>query len=530
MIFCLLALASSVLSASEKPNIVFILADDLGYGDVNCFGGELSQIPTPNYDRMAAEGMKFTDAHPNVSHCIPTRMAIMTGRNPWRFAPPKESGPWGFLTPRFSTETFTLGDAMKQAGYQTTYIGKWHLGTLMPTTNDKVQNSDNVDFTKPLLVGPNDYGWDNTFILPGSLDMFPYVFVRNGVFQGPVNSQKGWSAFNRVGPAAGRFRGHESARYVLARSGNSFLASPAASKSPFFLFVALTAPHTPTSPSPPFEGKSGIGRYGDFVYETDHCIGRVLDALEKNGLDENTLVIATSDHGPGAYGGNIQKATHLQIRELEQFGHYSSGPFRGYKFSVYEGGLRVPFVARWPKAIPPGTVCDELVSLSDMMATSAELAGSKLPEDAAPDSISFAPLLRDPEATGTRKQMVLEATNAFAIRDGKWKLCLCPGSGCAGRYGNAPPRDEAWKAAIKAHGGKATDKELLAAPFLQLFDLESDPGESNNLAAGHPERVEQMVAILQGQLNRGRSTPGTKLNNDRPVNLLRYAPGFARKK
>ncbi|HSG69645.1 MAG TPA: sulfatase-like hydrolase/transferase, partial [Planctomycetaceae bacterium] len=152
--FCI----STFALAADRPNVVFILADDLGIGDVKCFGGDRSQIPTPNFDRLAREGMKFTDAHPNVSHCVPTRMALMTGRNPWRFAAPKENGPWGFLTPRFSTDTFTLGDLMLQAGYRTGYIGKWHLGTIMPTTDGKTQGPANVDYTKPLEIGPNDYG------------------------------------------------------------------------------------------------------------------------------------------------------------------------------------------------------------------------------------------------------------------------------------------------------------------------------------------------------------------------------------
>ena len=510
--------------AADRPNVVFILADDLGIGDVKCFGGDRSQIPTPNFDRLAREGMKFTDAHPNVSHCIPTRMALMTGRNPWRFAPPKENGPWGFLTPRFATETFTLGDLMQQSGYRTGYIGKWHLGTSMTTTDGKTQGPTNVDYTKPLKVGPNDYGFDETFILPGSLDMFPYVFVKNGVFQGEVTAQKGWSAFNRVGPAAEDF---EDTKVLdsFSTKAEQFLAEPRNREQPFFLFLALTAPHTPTSPSDPFEGRSGIGRYGDFVYETDHCIGRVLDALEKNGLDKNTLVIATSDHGAGAYGGNIRKATPFQIQELEHFGHYSGGIYRGYKFSIYEGGLRIPFVARWPNVIAPGSECDRLIGLVDMMATLSDITETKLTETAGPDSISILPLMKQPDAKATRKTLILESANNFAIREGRWKLALCPGSGCAGRYGNRPTRDDAWKTALETFGRKPTREEVKQAPFVQLFDLTSDPEEALNLASQHPERVASMLQLLERDIERGRSTPGSKLKNDRKVD---YLPGISK--
>jgi arylsulfatase A len=508
----------------DRPNVVFILADDLGIGDVKCFGGDRSQIPTPNFDRLAREGMKLTDAHPNVSHCVPTRMALMTGRNPWRFAAPKENGPWGFLTPRFSSDTFTLGDLMRQAGYRTGYIGKWHLGTIMPTTDGKTQGPTNVDYTQPLVVGPNDYGFDETFILPGSLDMFPYVFVKNGIFQGSVTAQKGWSAFNRVGPAAEDF---EDVKVLdtFSTQAEEFLAEPRNKDQPFFLFFALTSPHTPTSPSEPFEGQSGIGLYGDFVYETDHCIGRVLDALEKHGLDENTLVIATSDHGAGAYGGNIRKATPFQIQQLEHFGHYSGGIYRGYKFSIYEGGLRIPFVARWPNVIAPGSECDRLIGLVDLMATLGEITETKLSDSSGPDSISFLPLLKQPDAESPRKTLILESANSFAIREGRWKLALCPGSGCAGTHCNRPTREEAWKAAIEAFGRKPTRDEAKQAPFVQLFDLEADPGEANNLAAQHPDRVVEMIKLLERDIARGRCTPGPELTNDREVD---YLPGIDR--
>ena len=450
----LLVVLTSWAYANERPNIVFILADDLGIGDVKCFGGDRCQIDTPSFDRLAREGMMFTDAHASASVCVPTRMAIMTGRYPWRFEPNRPSGPWGFLSTRIQTSHFTIGKLMSDAGYQTGYVGKWHLGTLMQTKDGKTQGTTNVDYTKPLKIGPRDYGFGFSFILPGSLDMYPYVFVRDHEFLGPVTAQKGWSAFNRVGPAADDFEDYK----VLDRFSSEAEAfikrntMVAGKRQPFFLYLALTAPHTPTSPSPAFEGKSKLGLYGDFVMETDHCIGRLLAALEKHGLDKNTLVIATSDHGAGPYSGNIRKATPGQIRDLEKQGHYSSGIYRGYKFTVYEGGLRVPFVARWPGVVEPGSKCDSLVGLNDLMGTLAEITSTKLKKDQSPDSVSFLPQLKDARAKPSRKTLVMQSTRSFVIRENNWKLALCPGSGCVGHLGNRPTQEEAWKKALAGFG------------------------------------------------------------------------------
>jgi arylsulfatase A-like enzyme len=502
---------------AAAPNIVFILADDLGYGDVNCFGGDRCQIETPHFDRLAREGMRFTDAHANASVCVPSRVAIMTGRYPWRFGSPVRGGPWGFLGTRLATDQHTLGTMLRSAGYRTGYVGKWHLGTKMQTADGQTQGPTNVDYRKPLKIGPPQYGFDDSFILPGSLDMFPYAFVRNNQWVGDVTAQKGWSAFNRVGPAAEDFEdtkvldtfSSEAERFIRTN------AARAKGGQPFFLYLALTAPHTPTSPSGKFEGKSSLGIYGDFVMETDDCIGRVLAALDAQGLTENTLVIATSDHGAAPYAGRRREATFLQLKELEKEGHYSSGPFRGYKFSVYEGGFRVPFVARWPAVVPPRTTCDKLIGLQDLMATIAEITDTTLATDQAPDSISMLALLTNPATKATRTSMAFEATRARAIRVGPWKLCLCPGSGCPGKFGNAPTLQQAWRDAVKRFGRTpGSHAELEQSPFLQLFHLENDPGESNNLAADQPARVRQMIELLESQISSGRSTPGPPLSNE----------------
>ncbi|MGY8749109.1 MAG: sulfatase family protein [Pirellulales bacterium] len=521
LIVCLAAPLPAIAD-SALPNIVFILADDLGIGDVGCYGGKRCLIETPNIDALAATGMRFTDAHPSASVCGPTRRALMTGRYPWRFAGTRNGGPWGFVGPKPNTENSTLGKLLKRSGYRTGYVGKWHLGTTMTTIDGKPQGLTNVDFTKPLKYGPVQFGFDESFILPGSLDMYPYAFARNNVWQGEITAQKGWSAFNRVGPAEKDFEDHEVLETFYGEA-ESFIDKQEKDQ-PFFLFLALTAPHTPTSPGVNWQGKSKLGVYGDFVMEVDHSVERVINALKAKGLDENTLVVFSSDHGPAPYAGNILEATPAQIHQLEAKGHYPSGPHRGYKFSVYEGGLHVPLIARWAGVIPEGQTCDALVGLNDLFATFADLANAKLDLNEGPDSISFASLLRNPKAKGTRQNLVMQSVVSFVVRDGNWKLCLCPGSGTNANSENAagsdPMPNEAWKRALDQFEGKPANPDLLRTPFVQLYNLAKDPHEDNNLAAVHPERVEQMVAILQAQVANGRSTPGPNLNNDKNVKVV----------
>ena len=523
--------SAAEVSPEGKPNVVFILADDMGYGDVKSFGRERCQIATPHLDRLGSQGMRFTDAHANASVCVPTRVAVMTGRYPWRLGPPARGGPWGFLGARLKPGCFTLASMMKQAGYRTSYVGKWHLGTLMQTKDGKTQDIDNVDYTKPLKIGPPQYGFDDSFILPGSLDMYPYAFVRNNRWLGPVTARKGWSAFNRLGPAADSFKDTK-VLDTFATEAERFIRTNAAGAKagkPFFLYVALTAPHTPLSPSTAFDRKSRIGPYGDFVMETDHCVGRITAALRAAGLDNNTLVIATSDQGPAPYAGRKRQATFNQLKELEKDGHYSSGIYRGYKFAIYEGAFRVPYIVRWPGVVKPAGRCDRLVALHDLPATLAEIVGCKLKSDQAPDSISLLTLFRDPQAKPPRTSMILQSTRAMAIRSGNWKLALCPGSGCPGQWGNTPKLQDAWKKAIEAYGRKVKKHEdLLAAPFVQLFDLVKDPGETANLAAKHPDKVAELAALLKKQIADGRSTPGPRIKNDRRnIKLFPAVPAFA---
>ena len=510
------------ITRADGPNIVFILADDLGYGDVESFGLDRCAIDTPHFDRLAKEGMRFTNAYSIASVCVPSRVSIMTGRYACRFGQPAPGGPWGFLGTQLETDQFTLAQMLRSQGYQTGYVGKWHLGTLMTTTDGKTQGLENVDYTKPLKIGPPQYGFDESFILPGSLDMYPYAFIRNNRWVGEVTATKGWSAFRRMGPAAEDF---EDVRVLgtFADEAERFIG--AAGDKPFFLYVALTAPHTPTSPTKQFEGKSRVGLYGDFVMNTDFTLGRILTALDKAGVTDNTLVIASSDHGPAPYAGDKREATYLQIKELEKRGHYASGPFRGYKFSIYEGAFRVPFVVRWPGVVAPGGSCDQMIGLIDVMATLGELTGAKVADSQRPDSISFLPLLKDSAVKGLRDSIFLQGTHGNAYREGNWKIAFCPGSGAMGRWGNTPIPEQAWSAAVQAYGrNPKSHNDLAQAPFVQLFHLARDPGETNNLAAKHPERVANLVANAQALIDQGRSNKGPTLKNDRKPALFRSVP------
>ena len=509
---------SAVAASAAGPNIVYMMADDLGIGDVACYGGDRCQTSTPAFDSLARDGMMFTDAHSVASVCVPSRIAIMTGRYAWRFKRPSENGPWGFLNPQLPQGAFTLGTMLKRVGYRTGYVGKWHLGTLMRTKDGLNQGLENVDYDRPLEVGPNDYGFDYSFILPGSLDMYPYVFARNGHFQGRVTARKGWSAFNRVGPAAEDFEDYK-VLDTFATEAEDFVernAERALDGKPFFLYVALTSPHTPTSPSPEFEGSSKLGLYGDFVEETDATLGRVLAALDKHGLADNTLVIATSDHGAAPYAGNIRKATPNLIRKLEPLGHYASGIYRGYKFTVYEGGLRVPFLVRWPGTVEPGSKCDGLVGLNDMAATFAEVTDIELEPDEAPDSISILPLLKSAGVSSPRTSLVMQSPLAFAIRHQQWKLALTPGSGSRGLWGTLPVPEQAWGDALRGFGSQPAISDLRRAPFVQLYDLDADVREAKNLAADRPEIAAQLAELLEKTIRDGRSTPGPALENDLP--------------
>lgn len=488
--------SSQTPAAQSKPNIVFILADDLGYGDVQCYNPQRGNIPTPNLDRLAADGMRFTDAHTSSSVCTPTRYSVLTGRYAWRTH--LQSGVLdGFSSPLIAPDRMTVASLLKANGYQTACIGKWHLGLNWQNKNDS--NSDDsipqpkekrdVDWTKPILNGPTALGFDYFSGIAASLDMPPFVFIENDRVTAIPTTEKKWG---RSGPAAENFEA-EAVMPELTRRAIGWIEQRAATQKPFFLYLAYSAPHTPILPTKEWRGKSGLNPYADFMMQTDAAVGALLAALNRTGLATNTLVIFTSDNGCSPAAG---------MGALQTKGHHPSGPWRGAKADIWEGGHRVPFIARWPGRVKAGTTNDETICLSDLLATSAALVGAKLPENAGEDSVNFLPALLGENRTRPSREVTVHHSidGRFAIRQSAWKLALCPGSG-----GWSAPRDK-----------EASANQL---PGVQLYNLVEDPGETNNVQAAHPDIVTRLTGLLEKYVTEGRSTPGPKQANDVPVKI-----------
>jgi arylsulfatase A len=502
---------------TDKPNLIFILADDQGYGDTSISGG---LAPTPNIDRIAIEGMRFTDAHTTSSVCTPTRYGILTGRYNWR-SPLKKSVLFGLDKPLIPETRATVASFLKKEGYHTGVIGKWHLGlgwqklpdgeTRQATNGPTKGGGWDIDYTKPVTGGPNAIGFDESFIIPASLDMFPYVYLRNGLSTEVATHTK---AFFRPGPAGENFEAVNCLR-DFAKEAREFISksqSGADPKKPFFLYLPLTSPHTPIVPSPDWEGKSELGKYGDFIMETDWVVGQVLAELEKQGIDENTMVLFTTDNGCSPAAG---------IPDLVKKGHKPNADWRGHKADIFEGGHRVPFHVRWPAKIKPGTSSNGLVCTVDFFATAAEIVGAKwkIDPDEAEDSISFLHSLNRNCPPGAARESLVHHSIAgsFAIRRDQWKLNLCPGSG-----GWSTPRP---KEAIK-------NKEL---PPVQLYNLDIDPSETTNLQDKYPDKVKELADELAGIISKGRTTSGPKQENDGwpdtfPKPVLELFPQFGGEK
>lgn len=502
VIGCLGAVLSLHAAEITRPNIVYVLCDDLGYGDVHALNPSRGKIPTPNVDRLAREGMVFTDAHSGSSVCTPTRYGIMTGRYAWRTR--LQSGVlFGLSSPLIAPNRLTVAGLLKQAGYHTACIGKWHLGLgwTGQTTDAGDLKGGKVDYTQPLTDSPVTHGFDTFFGIAGSLDMPPFVWIENDRVTEQPTATKKWL---REGPAGPAFEAVDVLPTLTKKTIAYFEARAAEAKAgkPFFVYLPLASPHTPIVPSPEWRGKSGISPYADFVMQTDHSVGQLLDALDTNGLAENTLVIFTSDNGcsPAA-----------NVKELESKGHHPSAQYRGYKADIWEGGHRVPFICRWPGKVKAGSASAQLVCLTDLMATCAELTGAKVPEDAGEDSVSILSALLGKDTNPQRASVVHHSINGlFALRQGNWKLELCPGSG-----GWCEPRDPA---ALKQ-----------GLPPTQLYDFGTSTDEQKNLQAERPEVIAKLTGELEKVVADGRSTPGAKQANDVPV-VIRKPIGKAKKK
>ncbi len=488
------AASESALAAEAKgppPNVVFILADDMGYGDLACQNPG-SKIPTPHLDRLAAEGIRFTDAHAPTSVCTPTRYGILTGRYCWR-SRLKSSVLWPWASPLIEEGRLTVPGLLRQHGYRTACFGKWHLGWTWPTkdgtrpqtTPDRLSN---VDFTRAITGGPISRGFDYYFGVDVP-NFPPYCFIENDRTIG-IPSLPNRPEFKRPGPMLPDWQWVEimpeltrrAARYVE----ESVKASP---NKPFFLYFPLTAPHYPVVPAPEFKGKSGAGDYGDFVFQVDWTVGQIVAALKRAGVAENTLIIFTSDNGPEVTG-EVKPGVYDRIR---QYGHYSMDGLRGAKRDTWEGGHRVPFVARWPGRIPSGRVSEETICLTDLMATVAAMVNARLPNDAGEDSYNILPALLDARREGPIREATVHhsCSGAFAIRKGRWVLIDAP-------TGDDNKEPEWFK---KERGYEAHSRPG------ELYDLSQDLIERRNVYAEHLEIVAELKGLLAKYKQEGRSVP-----------------------
>jgi arylsulfatase A len=492
---CLALLAN----ASERPNIVYILADDLGYGDVQCLNPERGKIPTPHMDQLAADGMTFTDAHTTSSVCTPTRYSILTGRYHWRTTLQKGVLN-GYGEPLITTDRMTVPSFLKENGYTTAMIGKWHLGLGIATTDGKKANAkgglkekkgkgafppselSNIDWKGTIKGGPVDLGFESWFGITASLDFPPYVWIRDRNWIAEGTHAK---AFHRDGPASEDFEAIDVLDKLTAETVEFISAYE--SEKPFFIYMPLPSPHTPIVPTEKWQGKSGIGDYADFVMQTDAVLGQVVKALEDRGISENTIVIMTSDNGCSPKG---------DFKNLESHGHFASAQYRGAKADIWEGGHRVPFLVKWPKVIKAGSVSNDLICQIDLIATCAEIVGKELPNNAAEDSESILPFFKGEKTDFTRKGLIHQSVSGhFAYREGKYKLILAYGSG-------------GW---MSPNEGAAKKQGL---PKAQLYDLEADPGEQENLYESHPEIAEKLLQQLTDYVNSGHSVEGKVSEND----------------
>jgi arylsulfatase A-like enzyme len=517
-VFLALAIAATVASTAvhgadlpKKLNVVVILADDLGYGDLACYNPDRGKIPTPNIDKLAKAGMRFTDAHSSSGVCSPSRYSLLTGRYHWRTRLQQGIvGVWG--APLIAPDRLTIAGLAKQQGYHSACIGKWHLGWDWPIAADEMKHFRNLGgqaggggkvvaeatpeqaatwkkvFTQKIPGGPTTRGFDEYFGIDVP-NWPPYCFIENdrtvgvpSVLLPAANFVKNQASLQ--GPALPEWK-LDAILPALADRACDYIATRAKAKSPFLLYMPLTAPHTPLAVAKDWQGKSDLKHtYADFVMQTDATVGRVLDAIAAAGIADDTVVIFTSDNGCAPYIG---------AKELEAKGHFPSGPLRGYKADAWDGGHRVPFVVRWPGITKPNTTCDQTICSVDILATLAAMWDAKLPATAGEDSVSLVPLLRGEEKPVHEGVVHHSAQGIFAIRSVKWKLIFGPGSGAAD--GTKP----------------------------QLFDLSADIGEKTNLAEKHPEEVKRLTELMERFIADGRSTPGEKQKNDVAIQLIKKA-------
>lgn len=500
---CLLWPSIKPLTAAT-PNILIIYADDLGYGDVQCYNPDRGLIPTPNIDRLAREGMRFTDAHSSSGVCSPSRYTLLTGRYHWRTSLQSGIvGLWG--KPLITPDRLTMAGLAKKSGYNTACIGKWHLGWDWPIPKDALQamranhpkdaqaNDEQRSlwasiFSKPIEGGPITRGFDRYFGTDVP-NWPPYCFIDQDRTVGIPSEflgapQLARNQASKQGPALKNWR-LEPILPALAEQASAFIKKEASTPEPFLLYVPLTSPHTPLSVNDEWKGQSGLNLYADMVMETDAVVGRILKALEDSGQVEQTLVLFTSDNGCAPY---------IDVDQLESKGHFPSGPLRGYKSDAWEGGHRVPFIVRWPNVVQPGSANHHLIHQADWVATLSDILQQPLAADQGEDSFSLVPLLKGGHAPVREHAVSCSIRGIPSIRKGDWKLVLDKGSG----------------------GWTKGETETT----VQLYNLSKDIAESNNLAATQPDKVEELGNLLEHLIEKGRSNPGPEQSND--VNVKRY--------
>lgn len=476
---------------NSLPNIVYILADDLGFGDVSIYN-PTGKINTPHIDGLAKEGMRFTDAHTTSSVCTPSRYSILTGRYPWRSRLPK-GVLRGYSRTLIDEGLPTIGTLLQSSAYRTAVVGKWHLGldwvpkdafkdSLNPENNPNKlygitneMNPAQIDFTKAPVNGPRTEGFDYSFILPASLDMPPYCYLENDALTDQLTSytkgnklESGYTGpFWREGLMSPSFEFNKVLPTFTAKATN-FIKNQAGSGVPFFLYFPMPAPHTPWLPTSAYIGKSKAGEYGDYVMMVDDAVGQVLKTLDSMGFSKNTMVIFTSDNGP-----------YWRENFVQQFGHHAAGPFRGMKGDVFEGGHRVPFIVRYPGKVKPGTTSNATTTLANLMATCSELVGNHSAKFKTEDSYSILPILtgKSNEIAGQPGIVNISSKGYLDIRKGPWKLITQLGSG-----GFTVPVD------VQPSPGE---------PIGQLYNLDTDIHEDNNLYNQYPDKVKELNELLK---------------------------------
>lgn len=482
------------VAEEKRPNIIYILADDLGYGDISSFNPE-GKIKTPNIDKLAEEGMKFTDAHSPSAVCTPTRYGILTGRYSWRSALKQGvlTGKSKALIPKSRT---TVASLLQKADYNTSFIGKWHLGwdwAQKDSTNFGGEGWDskdfsNLDFTQPVTNTPNDLGFDYAYGHSGSLDMAPYAYVENGKITAAVDhitEDTGKYTWWRKGPTAADFV-HDDVTPNFFRKSMDYIKEKSKEDNPFFLYLALPSPHTPILPTEEWLGKSELNPYGDFVVMIDDYVGQLTKTLEEQGLSENTVIIFTSDNGC---------SPEADFEVLGEQGHNPSSIYRGHKADIYEGGHRVPFIMKWPGKIKANSVSTQTICHTDLLATCADIVGVDLAETEGEDSFSMLPIFLNSEEKFLREATVHHSINgSFAIRQDNYKLIFSPGS--AGWSYPKPGKDD-----------------MAGLPKFQLYDLKADPSEENNLIETNPDKINELAGLMKSYIENGRSTPGEKQTN-----------------